>query len=238
MTPDPLDRVAAPATDLLGRVDAALLAGGAPAGHPVWPLLRRVGALPGDAFAELLGLRPAALHACAAELRGHARSYLRVHAGLGAAQPWSGPAGRGYAARWAALHGHLGESVDPAEESLAGRLGATAAYLDELADWMRAARVGVARAVADALGSAQAVELRVGRASGGAGHGRAAAVPAGADGVAAAVIAAHVLGAVLRALEEGDAVARRHRDHLAELEFREPAGRAGDHHGESVEVTP
>jgi hypothetical protein len=237
MTTDVLDRVAGPGTDLLARVDAALLDAGAPARHPVWPVLRRVRALPGAAFAALLALRPETLHASAAQLRVQARGYLRTQAGVGGGQPWSGPAARGYEARWEALRGHLGETADPTEDSLAGRLAATAAYLDELADWVRDARAGVALAVAAALGSAEAVALRApvdpdGDDRTGQPH-RAAA-----ESSAAAAIAAHVLDAVVRALDDGDAVARRWSGRLGELPFREPPpGRTG-HAGESMEVTP
>jgi hypothetical protein len=53
---DPFDRLAGPAGDLRRRVGESLAAGGAPEGHPIWPLLRRLRALPGEALAAL---RPA-----------------------------------------------------------------------------------------------------------------------------------------------------------------------------------
>jgi len=80
---DLLDRVTGPAADLLARVDDGLLAEGAPAGHPIWPLLRRAGALPGDA--QLLTLRTA-LEDSAADVRWNAAVALaRKGNGEGAA---------------------------------------------------------------------------------------------------------------------------------------------------------
>lgn len=57
---DALDRLAEPGLDLLRRVDA-LIAAGVPEGHRVWPLLRRMQVLPGDAVRGFLDLHPAPL---------------------------------------------------------------------------------------------------------------------------------------------------------------------------------
>src|SRR5256885_352929 len=72
---DLLDRVYPVARELLDRVDATLLAGGAPADHPIWPLLRRLGALPGEVVAHLAGGAPGGLTETGDTLRQHADGY-------------------------------------------------------------------------------------------------------------------------------------------------------------------
>ena len=64
---DLLDRVYPVAARLLDQVDASLAAAGAPADHPIWPLLRQLGALGRD----LHGLWSAALAAREREAAGH-----------------------------------------------------------------------------------------------------------------------------------------------------------------------
>src|SRR5439155_12010634 len=155
---DLLDRVAVAGRDLLARVDEALLATGAPDGHPIWTALRRVGALPGDAFGTVVALRPEPLSAAAADLRALAESYARLD--VRPADEWTGLAADAYAVRWRDLARHLGGSADPGEASLSGRLAATAAYLAEVADWASAARLELARSLGAVLGSAEALRLR------------------------------------------------------------------------------
>ena len=203
---DLLDRVAVAGRDLLARVDEALLATGAPDGHPIWTALRRVGALPGDAFGTVVALRPEPLSAAAADLRALAESYARLD--VRPADEWTGLAADAYAVRWRDLARHLGGSADPGEASLSGRLAATAAYLAEVADWASAARLELARALGAVLGSAEALRLRT----------TPDPVPD-----AAAAIGVHVLVAVAAAHDEGRALADRWTDRLGELPYRPAA---------------
>ncbi|WP_327006637.1 WXG100 family type VII secretion target [Dactylosporangium sp. NBC_01737] len=148
---DALDRLAGIGTDLLHRVDAALVAGGAPVGDPLWPLLRLVGALPGDALEFGLKLTPQPLRSAAAQLRADADRFARrrdrLAADLGpAAGAWEGAGAEAFAARWQSLAGHLGDGADPA--TVTGRLRATASYADALADWSEGLRTELAEAVA------------------------------------------------------------------------------------------
>jgi hypothetical protein len=77
---DALDLLAGPAGELLTRVDGALARSGAPDAHPIWPLLRRVGALPGAAVGAVAELRPAPLAAAAPSLRTLAQGYAEASA--------------------------------------------------------------------------------------------------------------------------------------------------------------
>jgi uncharacterized protein YukE len=122
---------------------------------------------------------------------------------------WTGTAARAYAARWADAAAHL--------DDLAGRLTATAAYLTETADWTTGARRTLAAALADALGSAEAVRLR-----GSAGTG-AFGDPGPERIAAAATIGARVLDAAARAHDAGRALGDRWTGRLDELPYRPPA---------------
>src|SRR5688500_462112 len=101
---DVLDRVVAPARDLLRRVDATLAAAGAPADHPIWPLLRRVGSLPGDAFEFAAGFDADALAMAADDVRRYAERYAELGERIEVGE-WTGPAAATFAAHWARLHG-------------------------------------------------------------------------------------------------------------------------------------
>src|SRR5581483_7838900 len=79
---DALNQVAGAGRDLLARVDAALLAAGAPADAPIWPLLRRTGALPGEALEFVLSLNPEPMRSAGAELRGRAAEFAEQRAEL------------------------------------------------------------------------------------------------------------------------------------------------------------
>jgi hypothetical protein len=214
---DALDRVAGPARDLLRRVDGSLLASGAPAEHRIWPLLRRVGALPGDVLAAVGGLAPEPVRRTAGELRRLAGEYGARQREIAVPVAWRGAAAEAYAARWADLGAHL--ATGPAAESLAGRLSATAEYLDDVADWMGSARATLAEALAVVLGSAEAVAL----------HARP-------DATAAAAVGARVLDAAATAHDEGLEVHARWAGRLDELPYR-PATTAAQRPGGTTSVS-
>jgi hypothetical protein len=206
-----LDRLAGPGADLLARVDAALLAHGLPTGHPIVGLLRRLGALPGDASRAISAQRPAVLRAAGSELRKTIEGYERQRDLFGTPADWSGSAGAAFAEHRAALVGFLAGDTGGAD--MAGRLRATAEYLDEVAEWMEDSRAGLARALAEVLGSVEAIRLR------GAG-------PAGGDGTpgaAAATIGARILAVAAEAHDAGRAVAERWAGRLDEVPYRPPA---------------
>lgn len=210
---DILDRVAEPGRDLLARVDSVLAAAGAPADHPLWPLLRTVGALPGDVLDAYLALRPGELADAEVRLRARAEACAGERDDLAAAVSatgWTGAAATAFAGRWAVLGEHLGGP------GIAGRLSATASYLDEVAGWMRAARADLAHEVAAALGSAEAVQVRVTPAGG----------PGPATGAtrAAAEIAVRVLSVAERQSGVAEQVAGRWAGPLAELAFDDVDG--------------
>ncbi|KXK59593.1 hypothetical protein AWW66_23460 [Micromonospora rosaria] len=151
---DALDRLAEPGLDLLRRVDT-LLAAGAPEGHPVWPLLRRLQVLPGEAVRGFLDLHPAPLTTAGHAVRRLVRGYDQASATLTDPVAWSGPAASAYGQSRAALLRHLDEGPD----SLVGRLESTAGYADALADWVDGSRAALARTLAEVLGSTEAVAV-------------------------------------------------------------------------------
>lgn len=203
---DALDRLSSPGADLLGRVDAALLAHGVPTDHPVTGLLRRLGALPADALHAISMLRPAPLRAVASDLRRTAEAYERQRDLLTVPAEWDGTAAEEFAAHRAALAGLLRETGSPDEESLVGRLRATAGYLDDVAEWMDRSRGDLARSIADVLGSAEAVRVH-----------------ASGDVAAAATIGARVLTAAAQAHAGGQAISERWAGRLGEVSYR-PSG--------------
>jgi hypothetical protein len=202
---DALDRLAPAARPLLHRVDTALAEAGAAPDDPVWPVLRRVRALPSDAVAAVAGWRPEPLAEAAGPLRTMARRYVEALEDLPAHPPWEGAGAVAYGVQWSALRGHV---LGAGPASMVGRLRESAAYLDELADWIRRSRRAVAIAVAGALESAEAVVLATGSPLAAptlaglslAGMSLGGPQPAGA---AAARIAAHVLSPVATACDEG-----------------------------------
>jgi hypothetical protein len=203
---DALDRLIAPGADLLDRVDAALMAHGLPAGHPVTALLRRLGALPADVLRAMSAWRPVPLRAAASDLRHTAEGYERQRDLLSVPAGWEGAAGEGFAEHRRALVEFLGETGEPDEAGLVGRLRATAAYLDDVAEWLERSRGDMARSVADALGSAEAVRLH-----------------ASGESEAAATIAARILATAAEAHSCGQAVAERWAGRLDEVSYRPPA---------------
>jgi hypothetical protein len=213
---DALDRLAEPGADLLGRVDAALLAHGFPAGHPIAGLLRRLGALPADTLHAISALRPAPLRAAASELRSTIDGYQRQRDLLDTPAGWAGSAGDRFAARRGALTAFLGETAE------AGH--ATVAYLEDVAEWMERSRSATARTLADVLGSAEAIELRA-PVTDGVDH-------ASTTAVAAATVGSRFLATAVEVHDAGRAVAERWAGRLDEVDYRPPAADApaGDPH--------
>jgi hypothetical protein len=218
---DLLDRVYPVARELLDRVDATLLAGGAPADHPVWPLLRRLGALPGELVAHLAGVVPDGLTTPGDTLRQHATGYRHRADEVPMPAAWRGPAADAYATSWSGLSAHLAGS---GPDTLAGRLTDTAGYLDDVAAWLGRSRRSVAGTVAECLGSAEALTLRSGSGDltpawfAGSGTPSPSAVTR-----AAATIGAHLLATAAEVLDDGRAVHERWSGRLDELSYRPPA---------------
>jgi hypothetical protein len=202
---DALDHLATAAAPLLHRVDVALAEAGAPGDDPLWPLLRRVRALPSAAVAAVVAWRPAPLEAGGAPLRMLAHRCREALDPVPREVAWEGASAEAYAMRWSSLNAHVS---GPDSDSVAERLEQTAAYLGETAEWISRSRLAVAHGVADVLGSAEAVALVTGLE------------PAGP---AAARIAEHVLAPVAMAWEEGQRLWERWRGRLDESLYRTPA---------------
>jgi hypothetical protein len=228
---DPLERLATPARDLFARVDTALAHAGAPDTHPIWPLLRRVGALPGDAAAAVLALRPGELARAAPPLRGLAEQYDRAAQTGTTASPseagmadggWSGSGAEAFTGHWTSLAGHLAG----ADESLAGRLRETAGYAEAVADWMTDTRTAVAVTVVEALGSTEAVTLvtagRPGSAFGGGAWPGTEPPVSPEVARAAAALGARVLAVIDEAYDAGERVRAAWSGRLVELAYRPP----------------
>ncbi|MFV2088446.1 hypothetical protein [Micromonospora sp. LOL_021] len=214
---DVLDRVAGPARELLARVDTLLVGNGAPPGHPIWPLLRQVRALPGDAVAAFVVVRPEPLAAAGAAIRPQLDGYAEAVDVLSGRLDWSGPAAQAYDAARRTLATRLtggGGGTDP--DSLAGRLAATAGYAEAVADWAALSRAGLAAVLAEALGSAEAVAVRtaVDAEPGWSAFPQFGPSGPGAVG-AAATIAAAVLTTILEITERGEELLDRWRPRLA-----------------------
>lgn len=195
---DLLDRVRPAAEDLLGRIDTALRTHGAPGGHPVWALVRQVGAMPADAFAHLALLDAEPLRDTAASLRAAAAEWPGIVASLPTEVGSEGVAAQAYASSWPAVAGDL--------DGLTDGLSSTGRYAAEVADWIDGSRAALAREVATCLGSREALVLR-------------GAPPGAVDSaaiLAAAEIGARVLGAVAGALDAGWQVRDRWSAALAE----------------------
>ncbi|MFC7549048.1 hypothetical protein [Plantactinospora sp. GCM10030261] len=210
---DVLDRVAGPGGDLLGRVDDLLTTLGAPEDHRIWPMLRRVGALPGAAAGWVAELRPATLSAAGQAVRAPLPTYEDVAASLLTDVDWAGAAADAARDRRVAL----AERLTGGPETLTGRLDGTARYAEELTDWARRARGGLGRTVVEALGSAEAVTVLTGETTGGEPNAA----------LAAAEIGARVLACVADVLDGGVELLRRFGSELAESPTRPVAGGSG-----------
>jgi hypothetical protein len=168
---DRLDDLLTAAEPLLSRVDQVLAAVGAPAGHDVWPELRRVRLLPGDAARAVAALHPAVVAEAVPELRAQARACADTAEALPLATGWAGDAAEAYetARRRAA------EQLNAGPESLSRRMTATADLADALTDWMSRSRRDLAGALASVLTSAEALTLTAGAGFPDSGESRAAA---------------------------------------------------------------
>jgi hypothetical protein len=190
---DALDHLAGPAAELLARVDDVLARFGAAASDPVWMLLRRVRALPGEAVTALVpSLSPAPVAAAAATVRERAGPYADARAALAVPVDWEGPAGEAFTAHAERLAGDLGQAAD--------ELAATGRLADEVADWIARTRSRLAAVLADALGSTEAVSVVLGLAD----------APR-----SAAAIATRVLAAIDEAVADGESLLHRRRDRPA-----------------------
>ncbi|MGK5737312.1 hypothetical protein [Micromonospora sp. URMC 103] len=212
---DALDRLAEPGLDLLRRVDT-LLAAGAPEGHRVWPLLRRMQVLPGEAVRTFLDLRPEPLAGAGHDVRRLVRGYDDASAALADPMLWAGPAAEAYGQTRAALLHHL----DEGPESLVGRLESTAGYADALADWVEGSRLALARALADVLRSAEAVAVVAATAIP---TGAASRPTSGGPRVEAAEIAARVLATLSVAYDGAETLVRQWAPSLVESTWRPAA---------------
>ncbi|MEV0896592.1 hypothetical protein [Actinoplanes sp. NPDC049802] len=152
---DRLEQLLKAASPLLNRVDEALATIGAPEGHDVWPELRRVRLLPGDAARAVAALHPSALLDAIPELRADARAYADLADALPSPGSWSGEAADAYeeARRRAAEH------LNGGPDSLGSRMEATADLADALTDWMINTRDDLATVLAEASLSTEAVTL-------------------------------------------------------------------------------
>jgi hypothetical protein len=198
---DALDQLAGSATALLDRVDSAIVASGAPGGHPIWPLLRRLGALPGAATSTIAGLRPAPLAAAGPSLHSLIEVYEQRGETIADSGSWEGAGAEVFGAHRAALSAHLGE--------MAGKLAATEGFSTAVAEWIEESRAALARELAAVLGSREAVTVTV-------------EPPGSPAAVAAAEIGARVLAAVDVAYERAEALLHRWAADLAELPYRPP----------------
>ncbi len=225
---DALARVEPAARPLMREVDNALLSLGAPAEHRIWSLFRQVGTSPGGVVAYLADVDPHELRTLARSLRSEAEAYGVVI--IPAAEWWQGAAGGAYAAQATALRAHLGEGGDPdGAATMIGRLRATAAYVDSVADWYEASRRRLSRLLAEILTSAQALTVRSCPALGG-GLAELARLRSGvpiAALSAAADIGACVLDVADDALAEGRELAAAFDGRLAELPYQAPARTPG-----------
>lgn len=193
---DALDQLAPAAAGLLDRVDGVLAHAGAPADHRIWPLLRRVGALPGAALTAVLSLRPArpSFHSLLEE-------YADARTAISVRGSWEGAGAEVFATHQAALSGHL--------DGLTAKLSATEAYGEAVAGWVRESRGAVAAALVPLLASAEAVTVST--------------APVGPESaIAAAEIAAEVLAAVDEAYDRLEALMRDWEVDLAELPYQPP----------------
>jgi uncharacterized protein YukE len=152
---DRLDHLLDTASPLLDLIDRVLSTVGAPEGHPVWPELRRVRLLPGDAARAVGALYPEAILDAVPELRADAQAYAAVADALPLAGAWEGEAADAYEQARRRTAEHLNGGPD----SLGHRMAATADLADALTNWMARARGDLAAILVAVLASTEAVAL-------------------------------------------------------------------------------
>lgn len=202
---DALARLAPVAGPLVMEAGAALATLGAPPGHPVLRLLGTVGATPADLLAFVAELEPSRLRDAGVDLRRRADEYEA--APIPVEPSWQGAAADRYATTAAALDEHV--------SALAGRLRATASYVEGVAGWQQDLRDDLARALGRVLASEQAARVRLRGARPADPAGLTAAVGAAAD------IAVELLTVVARAAAASRDLVRA-AGSLDELTFRPP----------------
>jgi hypothetical protein len=188
---DRLDQLVQAAGPLLSRVDAVLSELGAPEGHHVWPELRRVRLLPGDAVRAVCDLQPEAIRETVPELRANARSYADLADSVPFAGEWSGDAAEMYEQ----ARRRVAEHLNGGPESLARRMELTADFAEALTEWMTRARDDLAMTLAEVLGSAEAVTLSAGTD-----------LPPDEQARAAAAVAALLLRAIADSYDRGESL--------------------------------
>jgi hypothetical protein len=197
---DLLDRVYPVASDLLARVEQALLTLGAPPSHPIWTVMRTVGATPSDAVAHLVTLDAGQLTDAARAVTGSMSEWHDIVAGLPRSIDSQGVAAEAYTNAWPGIAAHL--------DDLAGGLDDASAFLRATADWIARSRRSLAGTLASCLGSREALTLR-------------SAAMTGTDHetiLAAAGIGAQVLAIVAHCLDDGWQVRDRYTSILAEAD--------------------
>jgi hypothetical protein len=182
---DLLDRVYPVAADLLRRVDRGLLTLGAPPAHPVWSLMRTLGATPSDAVAHFVTLDASVLVGAAQSVTTSTSEWHDVVGGLPRSLDAQGVAADAYTAAWPGIAAHL--------DDLAGGLDDASAFLRATADWIARSRRSLAGTLAVGLGSREALTLK-------------SAAVTGTDQttiVAAAELGAQVLAMAAHCLDDG-----------------------------------
>ena len=152
---DRLDELIAAAGPLLRRIDEVIGTSGAPADHRLWTELRRVRLLPGAAVHAVAALRPAELTDAATHLRADARAYAAIAQSLPPPSGWTGEAADAYDTARRRAAEHLSGGLDSLDE----RLEATADLAEALVSWIGQSRGEIAVALADVLGSTDALVL-------------------------------------------------------------------------------
>ncbi|GAA2377840.1 hypothetical protein [Dactylosporangium salmoneum] len=209
---DELDRLAGVGGDLFRRVGAVLADGGLPPEGEAAELVRRVGGLPAEVLAFALQLDADGLRRAAGELRGVAQRFGEVPGRLEAdvgRSAWEGSGAEAFGVVWNALAEHVGDGSEPG--TIAGRMAATAGYVEALAGWADGFRYELAEAIARVATSVEAVTLVTGAGAG---------VPEVT--AAAGRIVARVLRPAADVLDAADELRARWAGALAELEYQPP----------------
>ena len=148
---DPLGRLHEAGARLLAEVDETLVRWGAPDHHPIWPLIRSIGLLPGDAVAAVEALSWEAFQQRADLMHSHHERAVGVGDLLAAPSGWEGPAAEAAGAKLDSAHAGV--------RVLAANARVLAQVMGDLAEWGVQGRLRLARTLAKVLTSAQTVDL-------------------------------------------------------------------------------